>query len=181
MSQTTFRTNIPAEKIYALDYDTLFLLRTCAMEAISDYQSNRKFHSIEELDSHLSSVSETWGYFTCLKKAIGMKESGKYFVSESVLQRAFGLYKSKSALKESTLNFLTQFICDMNWSEYNTPNGRKMAREKILRRIIKPAMKTVINGLTSRLHEPVLPKLKEGDKIVIVHIDGSTDTYEYSA
>ena len=164
-----------------LDKETLMLLRTCAMEAISDIQTNHMFRTEEELYSHLSSISETHKYFRLLKMAIGTKSNGSYFVSESVLERAYGKYQSASALREETLNYITQFICDMNWKQYNSPKGRKEARERILGRLIKPEKKSPVNAFVASC-KPHMPAVfvKEGDKILIEHTDGSFDTYIFS-
>lgn len=118
---------------------------------------------------------KSWIDFTNIDKK-------KYLVSESVLQRAFGLYNIGSALSLQILNYITQYICDMNWQTYDTPSGRKEARKKILSRVVKPAMKTVINDLVAqtKAKAPQIPGVKEGDIIKIEHADGTMEILRFA-
>ena len=273
MQPSTFKTT--PDKITALDSQTLFLLRVRAMEDIPGLQTNRRFHSIDELTSHISTLTESAMYFRELKYAIGTNERGDkrrrrialkinnvwnevshflshqvtvgklgrlhhidylpsvfgfasvdemieaaetrgfkyegegkvdvdvldciamalgfrgwiefaeqdedvYLISESVLQRMYGLHKCKSTLRESTLNSITQYICDMNWREYNTPEGREKAYKSIVGRLVKPEMKTHIASLyDTKAKTTPIPGVKDGDRITVTHPDGSTETYEY--
>jgi len=62
---------------YKLDSETLFLLRSCALLYIEDYEAPRKFESESDLKAHLKSVSETKKYFTRLKEEMGTVEGSR--------------------------------------------------------------------------------------------------------
>lgn len=108
-------------------------------------------------------------------------DDAKYLVSEAVLQRALGIYDTKNALKETSLNYIMQYVCNMNWKEYDTPKGREEAKAMVLGKLIKPLKTTSINEMhqTSHALTTPLPNLKEGDKVRLEHADGSTDTFVY--
>lgn len=124
-------------------------------------------------------IAEAMGY----KDWFHLKNTSddKYLISVSVLKRAFGHVTCNSAIKEQSLNIITQYICNMNWLEYNTNEGRKNAFDSIIKRMVKPKMNTVIGQLygQNKVKNTSIPEIKEGDILTVTHADGSTDIYEY--
>lgn len=125
-------------------------------------------------------IAQIFGYNNWMDLA--SQDSKKYLVSESVLQRAFGIYECKSSLSMPILNHITQYMCNMNWLEYNTPTGRKEAKRKILSRVITPEMKPVINELPPlpMPNKTTIPGIQDGDIIKIEHTDGTSEMYRYT-
>ncbi len=106
------------------------------------------------------------------------KDDNKYLVSEGVLMRAYAKNRSNSSLSIKTLNVIAQYICDMNWSEYDTPAVRNRVYKDIISKIVKTEKIISDDQFTLQTKDKTteLPNLSEGDKICITHIDGSIET-----
>jgi len=148
------------------------------MKVVYDSESTSIYHDVlnsEELNNIATALGfENW-------KVFANKDSNRYYLSESLLMRAYGKHKSKSALSTRYLNYISNYICDMNWDEYDRPANREKVRNAILRRVVKPGMTTVVTQLQhqSKAKEAAFPEMVEGDKILITHADGTSEYLEF--